>query len=225
MLRAVLFDVGGPLDTEVTHEARWDALIRSELDRAGVAVDDISYTAAARYAVEAFAPNAYQAIIWRLTNADASLAQRVYAAVVRAAARENTFELRAGMPELLHELHERGLLLGIVANQPSGIQAQLESAGVAQYFDFLGISETIGFRKPDSRLFLAACDALGVEPAECIMVGDRIDNDVVPARLLGMRTVLLRSGRHIAQQPRSWLEVPDFEVRDVDEMRAAILSS
>ncbi len=54
------------------------------------------------------------------------------------------------------------------------------------------------------------------------MVGDRVDNDIAPARLLGMRTVLLRAGRHIAQQPRSLDEVPDFEVRTVEEMRTAI---
>jgi ribonucleotide monophosphatase NagD (HAD superfamily) len=46
------------------------------------------------------------------------------------------------------------------------------------------------------------------------MVGDRIDNDVVPAKLLGMRTVLIRTGRHREHQPRSWDEIPDFEVED-----------
>ena len=35
------------------------------------------------------------------------------------------------------------------------------------------------------------------------MVGDRIDNDIAPATTLGMRTVLFRTGRHAAQQPRS----------------------
>jgi ribonucleotide monophosphatase NagD (HAD superfamily) len=45
------------------------------------------------------------------------------------------------------------------------------------------------------------------------MVGDRIDNDIAPACSLGMRTVLSRTGRHIAQQPRCAAEVPDAEVR------------
>jgi putative hydrolase of the HAD superfamily len=80
-----------------------------------------------------------------------------------------------------------------------------------------------GYHKPDVRLFLRACEDLGVLPEECVMVGDRIDNDVVPARLLGMRTILFRTGRHIAQQPRSAHDVPAREVRDVDELRAALL--
>jgi hypothetical protein len=37
-----------------------------------------------------------------------------------------------------------------------------------------------------------------------------------------MRTILFRTGRHRAQQPRSWLEVPDAEVEDVDGLRAAL---
>ena len=44
------------------------------------------------------------------------------------------------------------------------------------------------------------------------MVGDRIDNDIVPAKLLGMSTVLMRTGRHIDQQPRSVDEIPDVSI-------------
>jgi putative hydrolase of the HAD superfamily len=54
------------------------------------------------------------------------------------------------------------------------------------------------------------------------MVGDRIDNDIAPAAMLGMRTVLFRTGRHAAQQPRSADEAPDAEVRDVPELRVAL---
>jgi ribonucleotide monophosphatase NagD (HAD superfamily) len=54
------------------------------------------------------------------------------------------------------------------------------------------------------------------------MVGDRIDNDIAPARLLGMRAVLVRTGRHIDQQPRTWEEVPDAEVPDVEGLRTAL---
>jgi FMN phosphatase YigB (HAD superfamily) len=54
------------------------------------------------------------------------------------------------------------------------------------------------------------------------MVGDRIDNDIAPARMLGRRTVLFRTGRHIAQQPRCVDEVPDVEVSDVHESREAL---
>ena len=59
-------------------------------------------------------------------------------------------------------------------------------------------------------------------PADCIMVGDRIDNDIVPAKALGMAAILLRSGRHRRQRPRSPAEEPDAVVTDVLELEAAI---
>ena len=55
------------------------------------------------------------------------------------------------------------------------------------------------------------------------MVGDRIDNDIVPANLLGMKTVLLRTGRHQDQQPRSWDELPDAEAHDANEILRSVL--
>ncbi|MBS0522088.1 MAG: HAD family hydrolase, partial [Proteobacteria bacterium] len=64
--------------------------------------------------------------------------------------------------------------------------------------------------------------ALGVAPAECIMVGDRIDNDIAPAKALGMATIRFRTGRHRRQKPRSPAETPDAEVTDVAELEAAI---
>src|SRR5919204_4039975 len=60
-IRAVLFDVGGPLDLEVTHERLMDAAIQAALG-----VDEATYAEANAWAVESFASNAYQAIIWRL---------------------------------------------------------------------------------------------------------------------------------------------------------------
>ena len=54
------------------------------------------------------------------------------------------------------------------------------------------------------------------------MIGDRIDNDIAPAKQLGMKVVLFRTGRHIAQQPRSHHEMPDAEVCDVNELQCAL---
>ena len=88
--------------------------------------------------------------------------------------------------------------------------ARLEAHGIAKYFESQAVSGTHGFYKPDVRLFLHACEALGVAPEECIMVGDRIDCDIVPAKQLGMRTVRLRTGRHASQEPRSEDERPAY---------------
>lgn len=222
-IRAVLFDVGGPLNTEIAHERLIDAAIRAALADAGREVDDDAYAAAWRRVVASFASDAYRAVIWELCGHDPAPAQAVHTRMQARRQGPSPFELRAGVAELLERLHGRGLLLGIVANQPAATLATLDRLGIGRFFAHRAVSGTHGFQKPDVRAFLHACEALGVAPSECVMVGDRIDNDVVPAKLLGMRCVLFRSGRHAAQQPRSWDELPDAEVHDVPALEAAIL--
>jgi putative hydrolase of the HAD superfamily len=221
--RAILFDVGGPLDMETEYERLIDDDICAALAREGFPVSEGDYRAAERWAVQSFCPSLYQAVIWRLTGADLAASARVYDWVQRRSAQRRLFQLRPGTPQLLAALHVRGLLLGLAANQPSSAIASLDDAGIGRYFHHREVSGIHGFRKPDVRVFLRACESLAVAPAECIMVGDRIDNDIAPARLLGMGTVLFRTGRHAGQQPRAWTELPHAEVQDVAGLEAAIL--
>lgn len=208
------------------YERLIDQHIREALASEGIAITDEAYASANRRAVEVFAPNAYAAIIWRLAGGDAAGAQRTYAQVVARAEERHSarggFELRAGIAEVLERLRRRGVPLGLVANQPADALHRLEAAGIAQYFAYSEVSGTHGYRKPDVRVFLHACEHLRVEPGQCIVVGDRIDNDIAPARVLGMGTVLFRTGRHREQQPRSWDERPDAEVTTVAALDAAL---
>jgi putative hydrolase of the HAD superfamily len=221
-IRAVLFEVGGPLDTEVEHERLTDLDIRAALEAHGVPVDDAAFREAERWAVDSYASNAYQAMIWHLSGFDSELAPRVFETFRQPRRGRDVFELRQGMDGLLERLHARGLRLGLAANQPIAVIERLDRWGVGRFFHHREVSETHGYLKPDVRLFLRACDDLGVLPGECIMVGDRIDNDIVPARLLGMQAVLFRTGRHINQQPRTWNEVPHAEARDVPELEGVL---
>ena len=225
-IRAVLFDVGGPIDTEVASEEANDRAIRAALEAEGVPVTDAAYASANAYAVEAFAPDAYASIIWRLASSDPAVARRAYARFHSAArlTEPGGIELRPGIGDLIPALHARGLLLGIAANQPLRVIDQLDRHGIGRYFAHREVSGRHGYRKPDVRLFLRACEDLQVEPAECVMVGDRIDNDIAPAKLLGMRTILFRTGRHIAQQPRSADELADAEVSSVEGLSEALLA-
>jgi FMN phosphatase YigB (HAD superfamily) len=99
---------------------------------------------------------------------------------------------------------------------------RLEREGIAQLFDHHGLSGVTGVRKPDPRAATMAAEALGVAPADCIMVGDRIDNDIAPARALGMATIHFRTGRHRRQKARTPAEEPHAIVSDVPELEAAI---
>jgi HAD superfamily hydrolase (TIGR01549 family) len=222
MIRAVLFDVGGPLDTEEAFEAALDADIRAGLEREGFVIDEAAWAVAHAWAVDTYAPSVYRAVIWWLTGRDLAASQRVYEWMESRGHERDLFELRDGIAGVLAALHGRGLKLGLAANQPVRSIEQLARHGIGHYFGNQGVSGVYGFRKPDIRLFLRACEDLQVQPDECIMVGDRIDNDVVPAKLLGMGTVRLLHGRHREQRPRSWDEMPDHEVSDAAGILTAI---
>jgi HAD superfamily hydrolase (TIGR01549 family) len=224
MIRAVIFDVGGPLDLEIAHEAAIDADIREGLHREGFDFTGAQWDAANHNAILTCAPSVYRSVIWYLTNGDLAASRRVYEWMESRGHTRDFFELRPGIAEVIEALKQRGLILGLCANQPLAALERLARAGIGHHFANDGISAVLGYRKPDIRLFLRVCEDLQVDPTECIMVGDRIDNDIVPAKLLGMRTVLIRTGRHIKQQPRSWDEQPDHEVTEAAGIQTAIES-
>jgi len=221
-ITTLLFDVGGPLDTEEAFERSVDRLLPEAVRRQGIDVAAHDYETACAWAVGSFAPNLYQAVIWRLCGADVFAAHRAWSLFATEIGKQALGEAREGMVELLAALRAAGFTLGIVANQPPTLPAKLERLGMTGLFDSADGSAQLGFHKPDPRLFLAVCARLNTAPVDCLMVGDRIDNDIVPARLLGMRTIRFRVGRHAAQAPRTWTELPDADVTTVDALAAAI---
>ena len=93
--------------------------------------------------------------------------------------------------EMLDELAGR-YRLGIIANQVVECRASLERRGLLDYLDVLAISEELNLHKPDPALFRWALNQCGVRPDEAVMVGDRHDNDIVPAATLGMHSIWVR---------------------------------
>jgi putative hydrolase of the HAD superfamily len=220
--RAILFDVGGPLDMEFAWEIAVDGAIASACGLEGMRVDQAMIGEASEAAVAAFAPDAYVHMIEALCGGDPRTVERVRQRVRAMTGNLDVFQLRPEVDGLLRRLRDRGLKLGIVANQPQIARERLERAGIGDLFAYQGLSSLTGFSKPDPRAFQAAAEALGMAPPDCIMVGDRIDNDIAPAKALGMAAILLRGGRHRRQKPRSPAEEPDAVVTDVLELEAAI---
>lgn len=219
---AILFDIGGPLDMEFAWEIAVDGAIASACGLEGIRVDQVMIDEASEAAVAAFAPDAYAHMVETLCGGDPRTVDRVRQRVRAMTSNLDVFQLRPDIDSLLRRLRDRGFGLGIVANQPQAARERLGRAGIGDLFEYQGLSGLTGFSKPDPRAFEAAAGALDVALADCIMVGDRIDNDIAPAKALGMTTVLFRGGRHRRQRPRSAAEEPDAIVTDVLELEAAI---
>lgn len=87
----------------------------------------------------------------------------------------------------------RGCRVAVIANQPAIRADQLRAVGIAP--DVMAMSEAIGVAKPDPAFFARALELLGdPSPTDVAYVGDRVDNDILPARRAGMRPVWLRRG-------------------------------
>ncbi|MBQ8576382.1 MAG: cytidine deaminase [Clostridia bacterium] len=126
--------------------------------------------------------------------------------------------LYPGVPELLADL-SRDFRLGVIANQETGLEERLENFGIRQYFDIVVSSADCGMMKPDTGIFRYAREKAGCDAADAYMIGDRIDNDITPAKAVGMHTVWVRQGFGALQTPGCPEEEPDDIVDSVDELR------
>lgn len=84
--------------------------------------------------------------------------------------------------------------LGIIANQGLGAEDRLAGYGIRQYFDVIVSSAETGVSKPDLKIFDIALKKAECSPEEACMIGDRLDNDIVPAAKMGMYTIWVRQG-------------------------------
>lgn len=97
--------------------------------------------------------------------------------------------------------------LGVIANQLKEVIPALDEAGLGKYFRVRAVSEVVGIRKPDPGLYRWALEHAGCEPWEAVMVGDRADNDIAPARAVGMWTILFR----IPHQAKGYVPKNEYE--------------
>jgi len=123
----------------------------------------------------------------------------------------------SGTKPLLEQLRVR-YRLGIIANQGPGAEQRLRGWGLAQYFDVIVSSAEAGFSKPDPRIFTIALERANCLPQNATMVGDRLDNDIAPAKRLGMKTIWVRQGWGGKAVPTSEEMVADWVVDGLEEV-------
>lgn len=95
-----------------------------------------------------------------------------------------------GAREVLVDLRKQGLLVACVSNNDGRLEAAVAQLGWSDCFDLLVDSQTIGFSKPDPRIFKYALNRMDLEPDELAHVGDYYSVDVVGARNAGVKGIL-----------------------------------
>lgn len=118
----------------------------------------------------------------------------------------------------LQTLCDRGYHLGIIANQVFGTAERLEHWNLRQFFDVIVSSAEIGYEKPDKEIFEKAFELAVCRAEESVMVGDRLDNDISPAKALGMQTAWIRKGLAKYQNEELGKGIADHIINSLSEL-------
>lgn len=227
MVRAVLLDLGGPILDEAAEYGSWEAFLVGALQAGGISANADEFAQEVRAAIARCDPNAHLAAVWRFVRPDVERFRRLRDAFRdhRRAfiANPRGVRVRPEAGEVIPALAARHAL-AIAANQPTTVLALIEEAGLLGHFRWRHVSEGMGVAKPAPLFFRMILDGLGVEPAEAVMVGDRLDFDILPAKALGMRTVRVLVGPYAEQVAVSALHVPDQTIRTLAELPSALAS-
>src|SRR5215831_6585803 len=210
MLRAVLFDVDFTL-ARPGPELGPEGYVRAG-ERHGLGLDAARYVEARDAALVDLRRHPeleHDNEIWfrfterivRGMGGDADSAYACAVEITRGWERHENFELYDDVTEALAGLRAAGLRIGLVSNSSRDVREfavhhGLEvDAGISSFHH--------GRTKPHASIFRAVLDLLGVEPAEAVMVGDTIADDIEGALAVGMRAILLdREDRRPEFEPR-----------------------
>lgn len=202
MLRWLFFDVGSTLvDETLCDQARIADTLRTSTVSAEAFITRL----------RAFAAQ----------NADAYKACLKHFSLTKAPWRSDLEQLYPAVPALLQQLSGR-YALGVIANQNAGLEERLRAWGILPYFRVIVSSHDVGAAKPDPAIFETALQAARCSPEEACMIGDRLDNDILPAQRLGMHTIWVRQGLGGLGNPQLLSRQPDAVIERIGDLPNAL---
>ena len=119
------------------------------------------------------------------------------------------------------ELFRRGYILGIISNVITSqeIPDWLEEDGLSGFFKSVILSSATGLRKPDPEIYLEAARRAGVNPAQCVYVGDNLKRDVTGTRQAGFgMVIILNSPEELSQNSITDENRPDAIIHEFIEL-------
>jgi HAD superfamily hydrolase (TIGR01549 family) len=178
-IRLVVFDVGETLVDETRMWGEW--------------ADWLGVTRLAFFAAlgAVIAARQHHREVYSLVRPGIDIAQE-RAARGAAMTRIEARDLYPDAVPCLTRLRAAGYRIGLAGNQPADAETQIRALGLA--VDFVASSARWGVEKPNPEFFRRIIAESGVMPSHIAYVGDRLDNDVLPAVDAGMVGIFLRRG-------------------------------
>ncbi len=210
VIRGVIFDLGSTL---IRFEGDWPILLQDSLDllidqlqEDGLDFDRSEFRSAFELALEA---NDLQRQSSQLERSTSSLLHETLNIfgydeispniIGRGLKRfygvsETHWQPMPALHEVLDELREEGRMLGIISNagDVGNVQRLIDKVNIRNYFDPIIISAAIGIRKPDPGLFEMVLDQWHVNPESVVMIGDRLEADILGAQAAGLHQIWIK---------------------------------
>jgi HAD superfamily hydrolase (TIGR01509 family) len=215
-LEAVFLDIGGTL-----YDDRWysDALLRALRDL-GAEVDEEEFRAEYDRWRRDPRGSFREAMGARFLGPGADPL-----VVTEAMARYWSYPTEALMPGAREALEALSgtYTVGIIADQQATVREALARDALDRFVHVWCVSADLGMEKPDLRVFETALERANVtEPRRAAMVGDRLDDDVRPARELGIRSVWVLTGKAPPDPTPEQLAEPDVAIRSLEDLPEAL---
>jgi HAD superfamily hydrolase (TIGR01509 family) len=217
-VRWLFFDLGYTLvDEEEAHECRLQRLVEA-LAHHGRRYSIDEARAALAEAWAEFAPRPIVKALEKLVDGDDCR---------RAVLADARYPKELETPYAAAEPALRALCtsykLGVITNQSVGSTERLTRWGLMPLLSTCLCSFELGLEKPDPAIFTLALERAGCAPSEAVMIGDRLDNDIRPARQLGWKTVRVAQGFARFQSPRDSWDEPDLTADSLADVTPALI--
>ncbi|MDR1326138.1 MAG: HAD family hydrolase [Treponema sp.] len=221
MIKNIFLDAGGVILNERNFEENSARIITQVIHRYNKKYLIENYWDDVEEAVYRFIPKVYDYILYKnIGEPDFKKSKDQYKTEIREF--NKNFELLDGIKDFLFEFSKR-YKIGILGQYGIDFKSYLQEEHLLPYFTYTEIQDDYTITKPDPRYFemiLAACNC---KPEESVMIGDRIDKDIIPAKMVGMKTIRIEVGIHKNQKPRIPAEKPDITVHTLKELRVEML--
>jgi putative hydrolase of the HAD superfamily len=203
--KVVFLDVG---DTLIRAHPSWAGVYLHGLNQYGLAVDEEALERALLEETESgawwntedpFEPteeNSYE----RIKRFDAAVLERLghtglpdglFRAIEAAFIHRAAWYVYPDVEPAVEQLRRAGLRLAVISNFVWGGPELIHDLELARHFETLVISARVGFQKPHRAIFRHALERMGVHPSEALHVGDSYAADILGARRVGIRAVLI----------------------------------
>jgi putative hydrolase of the HAD superfamily len=118
------------------------------------------------------------------------------------------------VPRVLDELRSRGIRAGVISNWDPSARSILQACGLLDKFETVVISSEVGVSKPHERIFRIALERAGIEPEDCLYVGDNYYDDAVGAEAVGMKALVVNRFESLGVEELSGCRI----IRDISDI-------